>query len=179
MTELSTNTGQQSEAPGESVTFSVSIGPPIVTPTERNDVPGEAAPQQQPVFNGWIESYLTSPTGRKIRLVIKAVTILIILAIFVVQQIQFKDTWSRACDYELKIWSTVWMCRSLLQHTTIFTVSTLLVFNRCRYFMLVMRRFQTLIFLFKLCWFFYGIKPVLVEPQCDPTSKTWGKTAWL
>eukprot|EP01071_Lankesteria_metandrocarpae_P014352 Lankesteria_metandrocarpae@DN8362_c0_g1_i1.p1 len=105
--------------------------------------------------------------------------LLIAFACTTAAAVQFKDTWSRKCDYDLKIWIMVTLTRLTVQMFVLLTVTRCTrgprpasFFVTCIYLMLNISD------VFALAWFLYGIKPALVDPSCDPTSHVWGVTLW-
>lgn len=154
--------------------------PPVcipVAPEEPGQGRSRPLEQQQPpaLNNNRTGNYFIRPGNLVIRIAISALWTFLLAILLTLQQIGFEGTWDTPCDYSLKVWSTVWLCRSLLHQLLALTISCFVVMNKYRFLTVLLEQLQTLIFFFKVGWFFYGIKPVLVDTPCDQLPWVWGK----
>eukprot|EP01056_Protomagalhaensia_sp_Gyna25_P002029 Protomagalhaensia_sp_Gyna_25__2028@NODE_208_length_4405_cov_20_746221_g162_i0_p2_GENE_NODE_208_length_4405_cov_20_746221_g162_i0NODE_208_length_4405_cov_20_746221_g162_i0_p2_ORF_typecomplete_len398_score32_47zfRING_2/PF13639_6/1_3e15zfC3HC4_3/PF13920_6/8_3zfC3HC4_3/PF13920_6/8e09zfC3HC4_2/PF13923_6/8_6e09zfANAPC11/PF12861_7/3_9e08zfRING_5/PF14634_6/3_7e08zfrbx1/PF12678_7/2_6e03zfrbx1/PF12678_7/2_2e07zfC3HC4/PF00097_25/1_1e06zfRING_11/PF17123_5/5_9e03zfRING_11/PF17123_5/1_5e06ProkRING_4/PF14447_6 len=96
------------------------------------------------------------------------------------QTIQFAPTWYDSCDFQIKMWATVWISGSTVRSLLMLVAGyRLLVGAR------VLKSFRVLQFLLELfsyAWFLYGISALFVNRPngewCNVVSKRWALAGW-
>lgn len=121
---------------------------------------------------------MSSEQGQRLALAFQGLLVLGVAAALTVQQLQYRDSWDRECDFNAKMWSTVWLSRALTQYVLLF-VTTYFVMKQIALGLAgLLRGLQCVISLFKCVWFFIGIRLVLREDHCGSVAGTWGTVLW-
>lgn len=102
-----------------------------------------------PPFMAELEERLASPTAQLCALLFQGFLVLVAIAMLIIQQIQFKETWGRYCDYNQKVWATVWVSRALVQYFILFVTTFLVIKSIKPGMVVVLRRFQSAISILK------------------------------
>lgn len=105
---------------------------------------------------------------------LRLLDLVVSLGLLAWQQVSFYPTWNDSCDYNIKVWATVWLSVSCLR-----SLLGALLLTTGKLFGLL----QFILELFQFVWFLYGINPLFTNRPngewCNRVSKGWGLFGWI